>query len=335
MLTHNRSFRTLIAAFAALGLASIVSAQTVSTKPVGAVTTTVPVGLSTLGITLINPDSLVANCSANTATVLTLSGASNVGALLTAGVPYYVEGVSGILVGDRFEVDVAGTIAAANGSVVINATSPNNTFTLVSGNAVGTQFALRRHFTLSQVQSMFSAPLVASTTVSSADQIRLFNSATNSFVTYSLRNQTTWVQGAINSNNVAIPPGSGVLFSKRSAPGALTLTGSVRTNDFAMPMPVGLSFMSPGFPISYSPASLGGIAANGWTGSNTLSLADQIRIFNPVTGAFVTNFLRANGAWAQGAATVTTSELISFNNAFLLSRRTADPIYFLSAPANL
>lgn len=331
-----KSVRTLLAAFAAMGAIAATSfAQSVTTAPVGAVTKTVPVGLSTLGITLVNPDLAVASCSANGASDITLSGVSNVGSLLTAGIPYYVEVVGGTLEGERFEVDTAATIASANSSIALVSGSATNTFTLSAGNLVGSQVALRRHVTLSQIQSMFTTALVASTNTANADQIRLFNPATGAFITYALRTSTTWVQGSTNANNVAVPPGVGILFRKVGAAADLVVTGNVRVNDFSMPMAAGLSFRALPYPISYSPSNLGGTIANGWTGASTQGSADQIRTFNVGTGAFVTSFLRTTGAWAQGSSTVTTTPIMAYDEAFLLSRRAADSDYILVSPITL
>jgi len=336
-MTQNLSMsRALLAAMLALGGlvgTSSLSAQSVTTAPVGAVSKTISVGLNAVGITLLNPDIIVANATANTASVITLSGVTNVGALLTSTLPYYVEAISGPLEGERFDVDVAATITAANGTVVLASASSNNTFALAADNAINSQFALRQHVTVAQVQSYFTTALTASTTLNNADQIRIFNPSTGAFITYQYRAANTWVQGASNVNNAPIPPGVGIFFRKVGSPATMVMTGGVRTNDFAMPMAAGLSFRAPGYPINYSPTSLGALTANGWTFNNSSNLADQIRIFNPATGAFITYFYRTSTAWVQGATNVTTSEIIPFDSAYLLSRRTADTNYIVNAPA--
>jgi hypothetical protein len=319
------------AAFAATSL----SAQTVSTAPVGAVTKTINVGLNAVGITLLNPDRVVASASANTASIITLTGVTNVGSLLTAGLPYYVEAISGALEGERFDVDTAATITAANGTVRINTSSANNTFTLAADNAIGSQFALRQHVTVSQIQSFFTTALTSSTNVNNADQIRVFNPSSGSFVIYQYRAANTWVQGATNVNNAAIPPGVGIFFRKVGSAATLVMTGGVRVNDFSMPMAAGLSFRAPGYPVSYSPTKLGAFTANGWTFNNSANSADQIRIYNGGTGAFVTYFYRTSTSWVQGATNVTTTDVIPFDSAYVLSRRTADTNYILNSPITL
>jgi len=324
------------AAFAATSL----SAQTVSTAPVGAVTKTINVGLNSVGITLLNPDLAVASASANTATSITLTGVSNAGALLTAGLPYYIEAVGGTLEGERFDVDTAATIAAANGTVTL-ATSANNTFTLSTGNAVGTQFALRKHITLSQVQSFFTTPLVGNNNASLADQIQFLNANGTAFTAYYLRaNLTEWRPAGSTTiaTNTPIPPGVGILIKKVGSSATLVSTGGVRVNDFSMPMGVGLSFRAPAYPVSYSPAGLGGTASNGWTGNNNASLAEQLQVLNAGGTAFTAYYLRANGTeWRPTGSTtiVTTTALFNYDAGFMVSRKAADSNYILVSPVTL
>lgn len=342
----TRSTRALLAAFAALGgFLSLANAQSVATAPVGAVSTAVPVGVSSLGVSLLNPNLVVATCSANTATNLTLTGVTGVGSLLTATDPYYVEATSGPLEGERFDVDVASTISGPGNQVFI-ATSANNTFALAADNAIGTQFALRKHVTVAQVGSSFTTALVANNNVNNADQIRIFNASTGNFTTYYLRNTPAgeWrLQGASSgsSNNVVIPAGTGVLIKKGTAPATFVSTGAVRTNDFSMPMNVGLSFVAPAYPIGFSPASLGGTATNGWTANNNSNLADQLRVYNVTTGVFNSYYLRTSPVdeWRPvGGATgsgVTSTTLFNPDAAILLSRKSADTNYILVSPVSL
>lgn len=327
---------------AALLLAlSTLNAQSVTTAPVGAVTKTINVGLNSVGLSLINPDLVVANCSTNTANAITLDGIPNVGALLTSGHPYYIEAISGDLEGERFDVDTAATIAASNSTVVLNTSSTNNTFPLETGNAVGSQFALRKHVTLSQIQSFFTSPLVGAVSPAAADQIWILNSS-GAFSQYYLRNDlTTWrlTTGTTNvADTVFIPPGTGFIVQKRGAPSSMVVTGGVRVNDFAMPMPVGLSFRAPPYPISYSPASLGATSANGWTGSLSPAAADQLRLLNSSGTNFDSYYLRNDGVtWrlSTGTTNVADVELFNYDTGFLIARKTADTNYILVSPISL
>jgi hypothetical protein len=127
----------------------------------------------------------------------------------------------------------------------------------------------------------------------------------------------------------------GFLITKRGSNATFTSVGSVRTNDFAFPMPAGVTFRAPGYPVSYSPAGLGGNATNGWTGNNNAASADQLQVYNPVTDTFINYFLRSDGVtWRiQGTTTVvTTDQLFSSDNAFMVLKRVADENYVLASP---
>jgi len=312
--------------------------QTVPTDPVGFQTTEVPVGTTALGNPLVNANTVRAAVASNTSSVVTLSGVSNVGALLTEGEPYYLEVVSGALEGERFDVNTAATKTAANSTVTIDTSSVNNTSSLANGGLAEAQVVVRKHITLEQLQGYFSPALVGNNSAGSADQIALLNPASGVFITYFLRgDNVTWraVGSTTSANKVAVPSGVGFLVTKRSVPSSFTSVGTVRNNDFAFPLPQGASLRAPGFPVSYSPASLGGTAANGWTGSNTASQADQLQVFNPATGNFTTYALRSDGVtWrAIGSTTsVTTDQLFADNRSFIVLKRQADPNYVLINP---
>jgi hypothetical protein len=308
------------------------------TDPVGYQATSIPIGFTALANPLVNADVVRTSASANTTSVVTLSSISNAGSLLTAGDPYYLEVVSGASEGDRFDLDTAATIAAANDTVVVNTASANNTASLSANSLNGSTVAVRKHVTLDQLQSYFSPALIGNNNPVNADQIQTFNPGTGAFTTYFLRgNGTEWrASGSTNNaSKVAIAPGVGFLVRKLTSPSTFTSVGTVRMNDFSFPMPQGSTFRAPGFPVSYSPASLGGNVSNGWIGNNNPANADQLQVFNPVTGAFTVYSLRGNGTeWRAVGSTnnVTASQLFADNAPFMVLKRQADTNYFLINP---
>jgi hypothetical protein len=315
------------------------SAQTTAvTDPVGFQSTVVNVGTSTLSNPLVNADAVRAGVSSNTSSVITFSDVSNAGALLTAGEPYYVEVVSGALEGERFDVDTAATINAANSTVVIDTASANNTSVLTVDSLANASLALRKHVTLEQIQGYFTPALIGNNSANSADQIAFYDSATGALTSYFLRgDNVTWrkVGTTTGANKTPIPAGTGFFITKRSATTTYTSVGSVRNNDFAFPMPDGSTFRAPGYPVSYSPASLGGTAANQWTGNNSANSADQLQVFDAATGSFTAYFLRGDGVtWRKvgTTTTVTTDQLFADNNGFIVLKRVADPNYILLNP---
>jgi len=312
-------------------LSAHLSAQ-VSTPIVGFQKITVPVGLSTAGFPLLNSDILKTSASSLSSNALSLSGETNVGLKLTAGEPYYIEIYSGDLKGDRFDVDTAATITAANGTVILSSSSSNNTYPVASiaTGLNGATVALRKHITIGQIGSGASPALVGNNTASSADQIQLYIPSTKTLENYFLRGDgLTWrkVGTTATANNTIVAPGVGVFISKKSSPTEITISGAVRQNDFATPYIQGNQLVAPGFPIEFSPQGLGGTAANGWTGNNTASSADQIQIYNPTLKTFDNYFLRGDGTtWRKVGTTtaVTTSNLVSSDTAFFIAKRNAD-----------
>jgi hypothetical protein len=318
------------------------NAQTVTSDIVGYQTISVPVGLSTAAFPFLNPDLLKTSTTTLSGSSLGLSGQANVGALLTSGEPYYLEVYSGTNKGDRFDVDVEATIAAANGSVVLNSASVSNTFPIGSlgTNLNGATVALRKHVTIEQVKSMSSSAWVGNNNPSLADQIQFYDSASGGFIACYLRGDgNNWRQVGTTTvvNKVAIPAGVGVFISKMTGATTLTAVGNVRQNDFAMPLVVGLQLVAPAVPISVTPSSIGGAVANGWTGNNNPALADQIQVYNSVAGGFDAYNLRTDGTnWRKVGTTdvVTTTPVVTSGQAYFLSRKTADNINILVNPVS-
>jgi len=314
--------------------------STVSTPIVGFQKFSVPTGLSTAGFPLLNPDLLKASASSVSSNAVTLAGESNVGAKLSAGEPYYIEVYSGALKGDRFDVNTAATIAAANGTVILDGSSANNTLAVaaIAAQLDGATVALRKHITLEQVQGMSSSPLVGNNSAAAADQIQLYDTAAGAYVGYFLRaDGVTWrkVGTVAAANKTPIPPGTGVFISKQGSPVELTSAGTVRQNDFAIPYVAGLQLKAPAYPLDITPAGIGATGANGWVGNNSATVADQIQVYNPTAGAYDGYFLRADGTtWRKvgTVTTVTTSTLASSSQAYFVSRNSANADSILVNP---
>ena len=328
---------SLLLASAALCLETNIQAQTtVSTPIVGFQTISVVPGLNAIGPSLLNPDLLKASvASTSSSNAIAISGETNVGSKLTSGEPYYFEVYSGSEKGARFEVDVPATIAAANSNVIIQNTSARISRPLVLANLSNSTIALRKHFTIEQLQNSLvtgSGTWVGNNTFSSADQILLLDPATQGFSTYFLRlDGVTWRNtstGTTVQNKAPIPPGTGVFVQKRTSGLSLQVAGSVRQNDFDQPYKAGLQLLAPAAPLDLSPAQLGASSANGWTGNNTFSSADQIQVFNSVSQSFSTYFLRLDGTTWRGTATGTTvqtsNNIIPSDRAYMIKRSTAD-----------
>ena len=306
---------------------------TVNSDIVGYQSTTILPGLNAVGISLLNADTIKGPASGATSTSVQISGQTNIGSLLTADEPYYIEVYSGVSKGDRFDVDVPATIASASSNIVIKVSSPNNTSLFTSSVIASSDIvALRRHITIEQVKNSLvsgSGSWVGNNSSSLADQIQILDPIAQSFTIYYLRTDGTTWRGNLTSttpqNKAPIAPGKGVLINKKGSQMALSIVGSVRNNDFAMPYYAGLDLKAPPVPKGFSPASLGATAANGWTGNNSVASADQIQILNPATQAFTTYNLRTDGITWRGNLTSTTAQtavdIINSDSAYLVTRR--------------
>ena len=318
----------LLAVLALAATPAFLHAQTTSYSDiVGYQSSQLPVGLSSVALPLLNPDVVKTSVSSASSTAVSLNGQSNVGSLLTSGEPYYVEIYSGPLKGDRFDVDTAATITAANGTVVLVGSSSNNTYPVASiaSQLDGQTLALRKHYTLSQVESLFSSPVVANNNPTLADQISIFSAG--SFTAYSRRTDGQWRKSGDTTNyaKLAIPPGAAILINRRGSSTSIVSTGSVRQNDFARPYSAGLQFFAPATPADKSFIEYGVVPnASGWVGNNNPTLSDQVLIFSG--GSFTAYSLRADGQIRKSGDTqnYANSALLTSDKGFLVKRANAN-----------
>ena len=275
-----------------------------------------------VGINLLNPDLLVSPVGSVTSTAILVSGSSNVGSLLTSTEPYYVEVKSGATEGARLDVDEAATIAAANGSIVIDSASVNNSDPLasISSSLSGASVALRRHVTITDVGNSISNLTAGAS--GTGDEILLLDAATGGFQVYLRRTATSW-RDANNAtvNTLPIPPGVGIIVNKRLVPGSITVSGSVRANNFAWNTVQGYQLVTLGFPLDRSPADIGADnAVNGWTSGVT---GDSFLLLN-TSGGFDKYLFRTSTSWRDANnVTVTANRFLVSGDAYVLFRNAA------------
>jgi len=320
----------LAAALTLIASLGSVQAQTSSYSDiVGYETKALPANTYTsIGINLMNPDLLVSSITSTSSTALSVSGSSNVGALLTSTEPYYVEIKSGSAEGARLDVDVAATIAAANGTILINAASYNNTDLLssISGSLAGASVALRKHVTLNDVGASITGLTAGSS--GTGDEILLLDAASGGFQTYLRRSSTTW-RDANNTtvNTLPIPPGTGIIVNKRAVAGSLTTTGSVRANNFALNTVAGYQLVTLGYPLDRSPNDIGADnVANGWTSGVT---GDSFMLLNSA-GGFDKYLFRTATSWRDANnTTVTTTKFLVSGDSYVLFRNASGNFDFV------
>lgn len=327
---------------------SAFAADEAVSPPVGGMTITFQPGSRFTGMTLVNPAAFHGAVTSSTSSVITVSGSTNIGALLNASTKYYVEFTGGspsTYVGDRFEVDVAATRASANNTITISLGDLKNTMaSLPTGASLsGYSAAIRPHVTIGQLFGTLSNPIMnGSTIVSSADQVLLYNTQLQSFETYYfLRNAAgtimQWTRvggGSTNRDNEVIPPGAGMVVVRNTGtPVSVSWTGEVRTHAFAQPLVAGNNLVAHPFPIDASPSMRSMTVGNGMTGSTSVGSADTIQF--PVAGVFRTYYLLRNASgtveqWTLvgGGSTNRSNELLfSSSGAVVLNKKSADANY--------
>jgi len=276
---------------------------------------------TSVGINLLNPPVLVSSVSGATSTALNVSGSSNVGALLTSTEPYYIEVKSGALEGCRLDVDVAATISAANGSIVINGLSDNNTdpYGSIYNTLTGANLVLRKHVTLSDIATQITN--LSSGASGTGDEILVLNPATGGFDSYLRRKSTEWRDAnAQNANSVAIAPGVGIIIKKAGVEGSITVVGGVRQNNFSLNVKTGYQLVTLGYPLDRSPSDIGAnVSANGWTYGAS---GDQFMLLNS-GGGFDAYLYRKSDQWRDANATdMTTTKFLTSGNSYVLYRNT-------------
>lgn len=249
--------------------------QTVSTPIVGFQKSTLPANVyAGIGFPLLNQAVLSGVVSSKSSATITLSGSSAIGSQLQAGQPYYIEVTSNSnnLVGSRFDVNVGSTISANNSTIVLDAASPRNTANLSQTDITGATIALRKHVTLDQIRQSISGSLVGNdASANDADSIAIYNGV--GFVSYWLgADLQTWNSSEDPDDHRfdVVAPGQGILFKKKGASASLVSSGSVRSNDYRQVLTAGFQFSAPGFPLQYSPNTLGASLANGWKAGDSI-----------------------------------------------------------------
>jgi large repetitive protein len=227
--------------------------------------------------------------------------------LITSGISYYIEVLSGENEGHRFDVTAASgdSLTLANDTDIHAATAPFNTLAgAPPANLAGDTVVLRRHWTLAEVFP--PAGFGATGAPSTADEVQLFvDGAWILFWNYDDSGTHRWVRsgfGFTDQGATVIPPGWGTFFNNRTAVTSLLAYGEVRTNDFRRPLDIGNNLVGGGYPLDQSAAGPGGRAmtlATGFFGSRDFKTADTIFLWNKDANAassgYSTYFL-LNGA---------------------------------------
>jgi hypothetical protein len=157
------------------------------------------------------------------------------------------------------------------------------------GVLAGHRAVVRPHVTIADAFGPASQCLLhPAATHESADQILLFDRATGGFQTYyphrDLRSGTSeWRRvGAIGRmDDSIIPPGTGLFVHRRASQETdFVMLGSVRTQDFIMPLEAGYNLVASPHPLAGALSGVHLTSANGFRAAEQADEADQILVFN-------------------------------------------------------
>ena len=315
----------------AIFLAAVMAgnAQTGTSEIVGYHTKTLNAGLNSLGLPLLKADVVKTSVTSLSGNSVSLSEETNFGVKLDSSKSYYVEVYGGTYKGDRFDVDEAATTLASNGTVVLDASSANNTISTASiGTGLDNQtVAVRQHITIADLESMLSVPAAGTASIATSDSIGFTESG--SIVFYTKKSDGTWKRVG-NSNDFSskvIPPGVGVFFKKYTGTATITQIWNVRNNDFARAYTTTLDLIAPAYPMDNSPASIGvqaGTGATDWFGG-TVATGDSISIVQ--SGSLVRYSLKSDGKLTRvgnSADFIADPTIIAGNDAQLIKRSKAN-----------
>lgn len=297
----SRAFRSCLV-FASLSGAAW--AQNTGSSPVGVITFAAPEhGTISLGMPLLRPPVRLGVVATATGSTLRLAGPdAEVVLPLVPEAAYFLEvightdGTTKAMVGHRFELDEAATLAAGPGSVVIDAGSAHNTApaSAITGLAQH-RIAIRPHWTLAALFGTGPGSRInAARSAARGDQVLAWNGS--GFSVYYLRSGPTpeWrntATGAVNQDGAIVPPGTGLFLRRRAGALSFSLVGEVRTTPFARPVFGPSQLVAAGFPTPSSPEQWKLTGGAGLTAGTTPANSDQVLTWNG--SSFSQYFLRA------------------------------------------
>lgn len=341
-LVHTAASLLVAASFVPHGMDAQV---TVNSAPVGVMSLNAGTGDTGLAFPLIIEDVFVGVASGNAGSSLQFPPESgSIAALLSEGVRYYAEVQTGLLEGERLDVDTAATLAAGGPTVVLDlGASSHSTLPNVGADALaGARVVLRPHVTLAGIQAMFTPALVGNDHFNFADGILIHGPG--GYVLHHLKSDgVTWVEkkGAVDMSARVIPPDVSVQLKIKSGARQWIHVGNVRVNDFRKNLIAGVQSLATGYPVDLSPAEIGGFvdpfapAGVRWTGNSDMELADWLQDSTGGPMPQSRAFLAADGStWRRvnNAANLANEPIIGATDASLLRRINPDPTYFIDRP---
>jgi len=177
------------------------------------------------------------------------------------------------------------------------------------------------------------AGLKTGTSATVADTITVIDSASgagNAYFYHSTANQ--WRRGSTDSSHVVIPPGSGIMVTRKDSPQVnIIIAGQVRTGSVQSDIAAGpssgsrQSYVANPFPLASKTLAQSGLytgnASTGLVGGSSATTADNVIIVDPSTGSANTYFYNTSvNQWRRGS-TDSSSITIPDGAAVIISRK--------------
>lgn len=324
----------LFAAFLALGTAA--TAQSVATTPVGAINYTVSASsdspsLNFLGFPLLSPPIGSAKVVSISGSVVSVSTNALSGVTLSG--PAYLLVESGVNQG--LSVDI----------LSVSASQVNLAESVADMISAEDTFSIRSHWTIS---SLFGASnsvgLGGASTISNADEIRIFNPVTQTFVSYYYKNGGVGGVGwrasgssADRSSDIVYPEQSIVIVRKQASPLSFTIIGEVHSKIFRIPLEAGINWVLNTAPKEFTLGSIGFYtgSADGIQGASTIGNADEVMRW---TGSSWERFFYKNGGvggtgWRSSStgSTDRSGQIIAPGEVLVINRKSSPVLIARSA----
>ena len=248
------------------------------------------------------------------------AGSFTSGGFIVAGSKCYVRLTSGANAGQIGEIvsntDSAITIAQNWDSIVDTTTT----------------FEVRPYWTLTTAFPS-GGGLNGGTSATAADNVTVINPSTGaSDVFFYNTTASQWRRGTTDFNNQIIPPGSGLLISrKQNSPASIVITGEVlkgvvQQNILASsPTTAKSSFVANPYPLASKTLAQSGLytgnATTGVVGGTSATAADNVVIYDPTSGVANSYYYNTtNNRWQRGT-TDSGSVTIPDGSAILITRK--------------
>lgn len=249
---------------------------------------------------------------------------------------HYVEFVTGNAVGRYFAIqtNTDTTITLAVGS--------ENLTGLTSGAVqTGDRYVIRPFWRIRDIfGDVTNTPLQAAANQTGADNVLLLTSsgAFSTIFPKLTSTVTNWIQiGAGTVNNLPILPDEGMFVLRRSgSPTNLILVGEVRTTNSVTVLDQGYNFIGNAFPASIVITNSQLLTAGtGFLGGANSGNSDNILLWDPPSGAFVTVFYKTNTQnWVAIGVGNTNNLTLEPGVGYIIQNKTSGGLWSRSLPYN-